>query len=209
MLQIALVVRVVRGYASLRISFGREDLMKRMAWMTLTLLLALFAARSAKAQEGSAPVANPVTSTVKAQLTRYAKNMVAAADLMPADKFSFKPTPEMNTFGHLTMHIAQSNNFLCSKISGTAAPDVKLADTDTKDKLVAALKASFEYCTTALANVDDSKLGDPLTLFGNRPATRAGALIALSDDWYDHYGAQAVYLRLNGILPPTAQPKPQ
>ena len=183
--------------------------MKRMAWMTLTLLPVLFAAGAAKAQEGSAPVANPVTSTVKAQLTRYAKNMAAAADLMPADKFSFKPTPEMNTFGHLTMHIAQSNNFLCSKISGTAAPDVKLTDTDAKEKLVAALKASFEYCLTALAKVDDSKLGDPLTLFGNRPATRAAALIALSDDWYDHYGAQAIYLRLNGILPPTAQPKPQ
>jgi hypothetical protein len=183
--------------------------MKRMAWMMLTLLPVLFAAGAAKAQEGSAPMANPVTSTVKAQLTRYAKNMVAAADLMPADKFSFKPTPEMNTFGHLTMHIAQSNNFLCSKISGTAAPDVKLADTDAKDKLVAALKASFEYCLTALAKVDDSKLGDQLTLFGNRPSTRAAALIALSDDWYDHYGAQATYLRLNGILPPTAQPKPQ
>lgn len=183
--------------------------MKRMAWMTLALLPVILAAGAAKAQEGSAPVANPVSSTVKAQMTRYAKNMVAAADLMPADKFSFKPTPEMNTFAHLTMHIAQSNNFLCSKISGTAAPEVKLTDTDAKEKLVAALKASFEYCTTALANVDDSKLGDPLTLFGNRPATRAAALIALSDDWYDHYGTQAVYLRLNGILPPTAQPKPQ
>ena len=183
--------------------------MKRMAWMTLALLRVLLAAGAATAQEGSAPVANPVSSTVKAQMTRYAKNMVAAADLMPADKFSFKPTPEMNTFAHLTMHIAQSNNFLCSKISGTAAPEVKLTDTDAKEKLVAALKASFEYCTTALANVDDSKLGDPLTLFGNRPATRAAALIALSDDWYDHYGTQAVYLRLNGILPPTAQPKPQ
>lgn len=183
--------------------------MKRMAWMTLALLPVLLADGASKAQEGSAPVANPVSSTVKAQMTRYAKNMVAAADLMPADKFSFKPTPEMNTFGHLTMHIAQSNNFLCSKISGTAAPDVKLTDTDAKDKLVAALKASFEYCATALTNVDDSKLGDPMTLFGNRPATRAAALIALSDDWYDHYGTQAVYLRLNGILPPTAQPKPQ
>ncbi len=184
--------------------------MKRAGWIAWALVLALFATLAASAQEGSAPVANSVTSTVKAQMTRYAKNMVAAADLMPADKFSFKPTPEMNTFGHLTLHIAQANNFLCSKISGTAAPDVKLTDADAKDKLVAALKASFEYCTTALANVDDSKLGDPLTLFANRPSSRAGALIALSDDWYDHYGAQAIYLRLNGILPPTAQPaKPQ
>lgn len=152
----------------------------------------------------TAPVANPVTTTVKGQMERYAKNMVAAAESMPAEKFNFKPTPEMNTFAHLTMHIAQSNNFLCSKISGQAAPEVKLADTDGKDKLVAALKASFEYCSTALASVDDSKLGDSLTLFGNRQTSRAGALIGLSDDWYDHYGAQAVYLRLNGILPPTA-----
>jgi DinB family protein len=184
--------------------------MKRMEWMALALGLTLFAAGPASAQEASAPVANPVTSTVKSQLTRYAKNMVAAADLMPAEKYNFKPTPEMNTFGHLIMHIAQSNNILCSKISGAAAPDVKLADTDAKDKLVAALKASFEYCTASLSNVDDSKLGEPMTLFGNRPASRAAALIALSDDWYDHYGTQAIYLRLNGILPPTAQPaKPQ
>src|SRR5258708_22650097 len=138
--------------------------MKRMAWMTLALLPVLFAAGAAKAQEGSGPVGNRVASTVKAQLTRYAKNMVAAADLMPADKFSFKPTPEMNTFGHLTLHIAQSNNFLCSKISGTAAPDVKLTDTHAEEKVVAALKASFAYCTTDLANVDDSTRCDLLTL---------------------------------------------
>jgi hypothetical protein len=108
----------------------------------------------------------------------------------------------------MVMHIAQSNYFLCSKISGQTAPDVKIADTDGKDKLVAALKGSFEFCTTALAGVDDSKLSDPLTLFGNRQTSRAGALIILSDDWYDHYSAQAVYLRLNGILPPSAQPAP-
>src|SRR4029077_263321 len=170
------------------------------------LVLTLFVAGATSAQEAAAPVGKPVTSTVKSQLTRYAKNMVAAADLMPAEKYNFKPTPEMNTFGHLIMHIAQSNNILCSKISGAAAPDIKLTDPDTQDKLVAALKASFEYCTASLANVDDSKLGEPMTLFGNRPASRAAALIALSDDWYDHYGTQAIYLRLNGILPPTAQP---
>jgi uncharacterized damage-inducible protein DinB len=153
-----------------------------------------------------APVANPVTTTVKTQLTRYEKNMVAAADSMPAEKYNFKPTPEMNSFGHVVMHIAQSNYFLCSKISGQAAPEMKLTDADPKDKLVATLKGSFEFCSTALAGVDDSKLSDPLTLFGGRQTSRAGALITLSDDWYDHYGAQAVYLRLNGILPPTAQP---
>ena len=152
------------------------------------------------------PVSNPVSGAVKAQLPRFSKNMVAAAEAMPAEKFNFKPTAEMNSFAHLVMHIAQSNNGLCSKISDTPAPEAKLADTDAKDKLVAGLKASFDYCASALEKVDDSKLGDQMMLFGNRPFSRAAVLIILSDDWYDHYGAQATYLRLNGILPPTAQP---
>jgi uncharacterized damage-inducible protein DinB len=179
--------------------------MKRAGWL---FLIALIAVAVVRAQENSAPVANPVSTTVKNQLPRFNKNMVAAAEAMPADKYGFKPTAEMNSFGYLVMHIVQSNNLLCSKISGAAAPDTKLADTDGKDKLVAALKTSFEFCTTALANVDDSKLGESMILFGNRPATRAAALIGLSDGWNDHYGAQAIYLRLNGILPPTAQPAP-
>lgn len=176
--------------------------MKRMGWMIAALVVG---GAVCAGQETSGPVANPVSTTVKEQLKRYEKNMVEAADAMPADKFSYKPTADMNTFGHLTMHIAQSNNFLCSKISGQEAPKVELKDTDAKEKLVSALKSSFEYCSTALAGVDDSKLGDSLVLFRNRQTSRAGALIALSDDWYDHYSAQAVYLRLNGILPPTAR----
>jgi hypothetical protein len=168
-------------------------------------------AKAPDAQEAAklAPVTNPVSAAVKAQLPRFSKNMVAAAEAMPADKFNFKPTPEMNSFAHLVMHIAQSNNGLCSKISDTPAPDAKLADTDPKDKLVAGLKASFDYCASALEKVDDSKLGDQMMLFGNRPFSRGAVLIILSDDWYDHYGAQATYLRLNGILPPTAQPAPK
>jgi len=181
--------------------------MKRIG-LVMAGLLACGAACVAQDAAPAGPVANPVTTMVKSQLTRYEKNMVAAADSMPAEKYGFKPTPDMNSFGHVVMHIAQSNYFLCSKISGTAAPDMKLTDADGKDKLVAGLKASFEFCSTALAGVDDSKLSDPLTLFGNRQTSRAGALIILSDDWYDHYAGQAIYLRLNGILPPTAQPAP-
>jgi uncharacterized damage-inducible protein DinB len=181
-----------------------------LRWIVLASLLptASFAqtAPASSAPADSAPVPNPVSTTVKSQLGRYAKTMVAAANAMPADKYNFKPTPEMNTFAHLVMHIAQSNNLLCSKISGTSAPESKLADTDGKEKLLAGLQASFEFCSTALANVDDSKLGESMVLFGNRPASRAAALIALSDGWNDHYGAEAIYLRLNGILPPTAQP---
>lgn len=180
--------------------------MKSILPIGLMATITLFGGTTQARQAGdSAPVTNPVSSTVKAQLSRFSKNMVAAAEAMPSEKYSFKPSPEMNTYGHLVLHILQSNNFLCAKVSGAVAPEASLADTDPKEKLVAGLKASFDFCATALANVDDSKLSDPLVLFGNRPSSRAGALIAVSDGWFDHYSTQAMYLRLNGILPPTAQ----
>jgi hypothetical protein len=187
-------------------AWGEGKTMKRFGLVMAGLMATGAICVAQEAAPG--PVANPVTRMVKSQLTRYEKNMVAAADSMPAEKYGYKPTPEMNSFGHVVMHIAQSNYFLCAKISGQTAPEFKLTDADGKDKLVAGLKASFEFCSTALAGVDDSKLSDPLTLFGNRQTSRAGALIILSDDWYDHYAGQAIYLRLNGILPPTAQPAP-
>lgn len=152
-------------------------------------------------------VVNPVSGFVKAGVARYQKNMVAAAEAMPEEKYGFKPSPEMNSFGHLVMHIAQSNNAFCSKISGQAAPDVKMAETDPKDKLVAAVKDSFAFCAAALEKVDDSKLGEQFMMFGNRPMSRGGALVALGGSWTDHYATEAIYLRLNGILPPTAQPE--
>jgi hypothetical protein len=55
--------------------------------------------------------------------------------------------------------------------------------------------------------VDDSKLADEVELFGGRKGPRAFAMIALTNDWADHYSSAAMYLRLNGLLPPTAQAK--
>ena len=151
---------------------------------------------------------NPVTSVVKEIMPRQQRNLVAAVEEMPADKFGYKPTEQQMTFGHLVLHIIESNNYLCSKIGDL--PEVKAAplkESDGKEKLAAALKASFEFCSAALNKVDDSKLADEVELFGGRKGSRAFALIALSNDWADHYSSAAIYLRLNGLLPPTAQPK--
>jgi hypothetical protein len=178
--------------------------------ITLTFILAAVASRAGAQAAPAAPaevVPNPLSTSVKVQLARSSKNMIAAAEAMPADKFGFKPTPDMMTFGHLMVHIAETNTTLCSKLSGTPAPEGKLEETDGKDKLVAGVKASFDYCSTALANLDDSKLGEQVAIFGGRMVPRAAAWLILSGSWADHYSEEAVYLRLNGILPPTAQPK--
>jgi DinB superfamily len=151
---------------------------------------------------------SPVSDAVRNIVARESKIITAAAEEMPADKYGYRPTPAQMTFGHLVMHMAGSNNFLCSKISGMPAPDSeKLADSDPKDKLVQALKSSFDFCTEALSKVDDSALGEPVTLFGGRTTTKAAAMVGLTNDFYDHYSAAAMYLRLNDLLPPTAQKK--
>jgi len=151
---------------------------------------------------------NPVTDVVRQILPRRQKNFVAAAEQMPADKYGFKPTPQQMSFAKLVLHVTESNNFLCAKAGNAEEPKLgDLKETDGKDKLVAALKTSFDFCSSALAKVDDSKLGDPVELFGGQQGTRAFALFAITNDWADHYAAAAMYLRLNGMLPPSAQKK--
>ena len=55
-------------------------------------------------------MSNPVVSTVRQMEARQSKNLIAAAEEMPADKYGYKPTPQQISFGHLVMHIAGSNN---------------------------------------------------------------------------------------------------
>jgi uncharacterized damage-inducible protein DinB len=171
---------------------------------TFALLLALPAFAGAQTPP---PSANPVSDALRQGLARSSKNMTAAVEAMPADKFSFKPTADQMSFAHLAMHIAESNHLFCAKISGVAAPEgPKLAETDPKEKLVAAVKESFDFCSSSLAKVDDSRLADSIPLFNGRSFSRAAVMFILSGSWADHYSAQSMYLRLNGVLPPTAQP---
>ena len=149
---------------------------------------------------------NPISNVLREMLPSRAKNTVGAIEEMPADKFNYKPTPEQMTFGHLAAHITDGNYFFCSNVGDVPRPKMEeLQGTEGKDKLVAAVKASFDFCTTALAKADDSKLNDNITWFDGKPRARAWAFVALASSWADHYGMAAMYLRLNGLLPPSAQ----
>jgi DinB superfamily len=156
----------------------------------------------------AAPIKDPVTASLRMLLPRSRNNILGAITAMPADKFSYKPTPEQMSFGHLVVHIIGSNNSLCAKAADISAPKVEEAkETDAKDKLLAAATASFDFCGEALGKMDDSKLGDSVELFGGKQFPRAMAALGLASGWADHYAAAAMYLRLNNILPPSAQPK--
>ncbi|HEX8814862.1 MAG TPA: DinB family protein [Terriglobales bacterium] len=173
---------------------------------TLVISALLLLAASAAAQTTPAQTKNPVSSAMRDILPGRQKNTIAAVEAMPADKFNYKPTADQMTFGQLVIHMAETNNLLCGKAAAVPAPKVEEAkETDSKDKLVAALKTSFDSCSDALAKMDDSKLGEMTEGFGGKQVTRAWISFILAGAWTDHYAEAAMYLRLNGILPPTAK----
>jgi len=178
------------------------------ALMTAVALLSpALAAQTPARATAAAPSASPVADALRAMQQRFARNLIAAAEAMPADKYNYRPTPAQMSFAQIQVHLAnEGNDLLCSKTAGVPAPQRSAADTTmSKDQLVARLKETFQFCESAFAHMDDSKLGEPIQLFGPNPFSRATAIMITVGDWADHYSQEANYLRLNGVLPPTAQ----
>lgn len=149
---------------------------------------------------------SPVATAFRDNAQQVGKNLIAAAEEMPAEKMSYRPTAPQMSFAMVLTHLAQGNDYLCGKIGGTAAPTRAKVDTSAgKDALVARLKETFQFCDQALASLDDSKLAEQVPFFGGKPWTRAAIMTLTTADWADHYSQAANYLRLNGLVPPTAK----
>ncbi|HEV8305995.1 MAG TPA: DinB family protein [Gemmatimonadales bacterium] len=187
-------------------------MLARVTVLALALSAApqLLAAQGAQAAAAApAPSASPVADALRSMTQRYSRILVAAAEAMPAEKYNYRPTPAQMSFAMIQVHLAnEGNDLLCGKVAGVAIPQRTPMDTTmSKDQLVARLKETFQFCETAFAHLDDSKLSEPLQLFGPNPFSRATAILITVGDWADHYSQEANYLRLNGVLPPTARPR--
>jgi hypothetical protein len=167
--------------------------------MKLAILILILASVAA------AQTKSPISDALRQMLAGREKNTVAAFEEMPAGKYDYKPTADQMTFGHLAAHIADGNNYFCANVGNVPQPKVEFTGKESKEQLVAAMKASFEFCHTALEKADDSKLTGEIKWFDGKPRARAWAALGLASSWADHYGMAAMYLRLNGLLPPTAK----
>lgn len=149
---------------------------------------------------------SPVAIAFRDNAKVIGKNLIAAAELMPADKYGFKPTPAQMSYGAIMNHLANGNDLLCGVIGGTKAPErSKVTVADGKDALVIRLKETFHFCDEALEHLDDAGLGEELPVFGGQKMSRAAIETLTTGDWADHYSQTAIYLRLNGLRPPTAK----
>ena len=166
------------------------------AWLVLSLFMGL----------PTHTLPNPTSDALRTIAGEHGKSILAAARLMPADKYEYRPTPAQRTFGQLVAHIVDDAHITCSAVAAVkVVPQPKLTGAEPKTQLVDALQSAIGFCTSAMAQVTDAKLADTVIYYGD-PAPRVQALVGIADDWADHYAQQAIYLRLNGILPPTAKP---
>jgi uncharacterized damage-inducible protein DinB len=184
----------------------------RIAIASLALPVAL------AAQQPAAPQANPMTAAFKTRIATLHRNIAQAFDSIPESKFGYKPTPAQLTFGYIAQHVASDSYFYCSNF-GAMKPTIDAKDTSTPDsvkatwpkaELVAKLKASFAFCDQAIEQVTDATLPDAISfMYGGteRKSIRLNLVLLHALDLTDHYSQIANYMRLNGILPPSALPR--
>jgi uncharacterized damage-inducible protein DinB len=182
---------------------------KRLSFVFAALMLvpvALLGQDKPAAQ--SAPPANPITASEKGFYSFVSTAVVGAAQKMPEENYSFKPTPEVRTFGQLVGHVADASYAFCSEAIGEANPVKDIEKTKTsKADLVAALKDGVAYCNKAFDSMTDAKGSEMVKLFNFNIAklTVFSINTAHTDE---HYGNMVTYLRLKGIVPPTSENQP-
>jgi uncharacterized damage-inducible protein DinB len=172
--------------------------------MKYTITVLLFAG-VALAQDQSS---NPLIGTSKAIFGISKRNILASADKIPDDLWSFQPTKEVRTVAQLFAHIADGQYEFCG-VAAEGKPVSKDIEktAKTKGEIVSALKEAFAYCDTSYANLNDSKAAETVKFFG-MTITRLGAMDFNTAHNMEHYGNLVTYMRLKNIVPPSSTPPP-
>jgi uncharacterized damage-inducible protein DinB len=174
--------------------------------MRRSVFLLLAAATPALAQQQQATPAATGVGAAKMVWMAAHDYVVRSAEQMPESLYSFRPTPEVRSFGQLIAHVADGEHLFCSAALGEAMPqpmDAVEKSNPSKAQAIAALKASAAHCERAYGQ-SDADAGAVIQLFG-RPSNRMFALSLNGAHSFEHYGNIVTYLRLNKMVPPSSQ----
>jgi uncharacterized damage-inducible protein DinB len=171
-----------------------------------TILIVLAAVPVAlHTQEPPAALSNPISASEKGFYTVVSGEVIAAAEKMPEQNYSFKPTPEVRSFGQLVGHVADAQYFFCSTATGETNPMKDIEKTKTsKADLVAALKDAAAFCNKAYAGMTDAQ-GSQTVKFMNYDMAKLTLLSVNTAHTDEHYGNMVTYLRIKGIIPPSSE----
>jgi hypothetical protein len=140
-------------------------------------------------------------------------NLLKMAEKMPVENYSFKPAPEIESFGQRVAHIAGANLFVCQGVMGSQATPRPRSAATSKAELIALLKQAATACDSAFDTLSDaaamekisSRLGGPFPPEPTR--TKLATLNNMVRHSNEMYGYMCVYLRLKGIVPPSSAPE--
>jgi len=162
---------------------------------------------------------DPIKNSFEDFAGHYAQLLLAAFGSIPAAKYDFRPTAPQQSVGDIAQHLENANYNLCERIGGVKRPmttrdslpeNTKAAS--PKDTLIGRLRASFYFCRDAFAKVADPQMDDPVRLGASTSTLtqpRVHALLFFVTDLAEHYAQIASYMRLMGMIPPSALPRPK
>jgi uncharacterized damage-inducible protein DinB len=167
------------------------------------------------AQAAKAAEPQTVGRALNDSISLLESEFVPAADAMPEDKYSFAPTggefKGARTFAQQVKHVAAVNYIVGAAILGEKPPVDTAGESgpdaiQSKADILKFLKDSFAYAHKATGTIDEKNAVSPIkNPFGDEPATRLGMASVFAWHGFDHYGQMAVYLRMNGIIPPASR----
>ena len=191
-----------------RVRESKEIFMKIMSMFATAGLLIWGLVQITAAQgRGGPPASTTLAGDVLADWAVQRELFVNAADAMPAEKFSYKPTPAQRSYGEQIMHVVQADHVALRMLGGkTPAPPIDLKAASKTDVLTA-LRQSFDYGEAVVKEFGDRQLSERVTPppYMGSSASRLRVIYASMQHTQDIYGQLVVYLRLNGIVPPASR----
>ena len=172
----------------------------------LSMAIAIIGAATAAAQapQGSMSASGPAAEVQRAY-NGLKPNILKAANNMPDDSYTYKPTPDIRTFARVVNHITEAQTRACGAVNGSGAPSTTVPpETATKAAIVEALQASFATCDKAFASITDANATEMLPL-GQNKRSRLGLLWGTVSHDNEQYATLALYMRLKGLTPPSSE----
>src|SRR5579884_3211162 len=152
------------------------------------------------AQQGK----NPLTQGEQGFFNYVSQQVINAAQEMPESEYSFKPTPEVRSFGQLVGHVADAQYMFCSIAAGEANPSKGIEKNQTaKADLVQSAKDAAAYCNKIYSSLTDAQAAQTVKFMG-REMPKLTVLSINSGHTDEHYGNMVTYMRLKGHVPPTS-----
>jgi uncharacterized damage-inducible protein DinB len=182
--------------------------MKRALSSLLLFVLACSALRAAaqlNPYKDGTPGVTGYRSEVMAEVMVQEDKFTRLAEAIPADKYTWRPTPDVRSFAEVFLHVSAANYNLY-KLVGTPPPtglDVKNLEKSTTDKakVIATLKDSFAHAKSAIKAMPDADLEKSMDWFGGKNTER-GILLFIVRHGAEHLGQSIAYARFAGVTPP-------